>query len=466
MPSSATASASASPEKGKGSRPGFLRAGMNLLRESSVQFFRTMVGIRQKRRSGHSRIMDDPLVYKPVLYAISTTLVFRALAANIVTSARVELMLKMHKGNASAAALALGKIRATGAFVEFLIGPMIGKLSDAYGRRVIMTFCSFVSACGTLLVQARPYSLWVHWLTQIPSIAFSTAYFASMRAQMADVMSGRNIAENAFMHMAPAGFAMIGAPMMAARLTTMQCYRVSSLSMVLCVWILYNQEETLSIEDRRPVDWSSCNPFSFFKIFASGPTLRTLALTSGIQTYTDSRLMDNLSIQTMRQNLNWGKNRIDRQLTWQALSGFLGVPYGKLSIKRFGRIVHTHYSHVFKLIAYYTWANATNSRQLRLVQLILLFGQRQRDGTETLITDVAIKKGFGKGEIESYKMNWRSVSNMFAPIIYSRSFSYGKTVGKKALPFYSAMALTLLSEVVLSVGMAMSKGEAHGVVID
>ena len=111
-------------------------------------------------------------------------------------------------------------------------------------------------------------------------------------------------------------------------------------------------------------------------------------------------------------------------------------------------------------------ANATNSRQLRLVQLILLFGQRQRDGTETLITDVAIKKGFGKGEIESYKMNWRSVSNMFAPIIYSRSFSYGKTVGKKALPFYSAMALTLLSEVVLSVGMAMSKGEAHGVVID
>ena len=115
MPSSATASASASPEKGKGSRPGFLRAGMNLLRESSVQFFRTMVGIRQKRRSGHSRIMDDPLVYKPVLYAISTTLVFRALAANIVTSARVELMLKMHKGNASAAALALGKIRATGA---------------------------------------------------------------------------------------------------------------------------------------------------------------------------------------------------------------------------------------------------------------------------------------------------------------------------------------------------------------
>lgn len=120
----------------------------------------------------------------------------------------------------------------------------------------------------------------------------------------------------------------------------------------------------------------------------------------------------------------------------------------------------------FKLVAYYFWAKARTSRDLKLVQLLLLFGQRQRDGTETLITDIAIKKGFGKGEVESYKMNWRSISNILAPIVYSAAFSYGKKVQKKELPFYAAIMFTILSEVVLTAGMVMSEGDAHGVNID
>ena len=43
--------------------------------------------------------IDDPLIYKPVLHAISSMLVFKVLSASTIVNARVKLMVEIHKGN-------------------------------------------------------------------------------------------------------------------------------------------------------------------------------------------------------------------------------------------------------------------------------------------------------------------------------------------------------------------------------
>jgi len=410
----------------------------------------------RKEKTG-AKQLDDPEVFKPVLYGISSSLIFRAIAANVITSSRVSLMLNIFQGNSSLAALELGKIRAVGAFLEFLIGPLFGNLSDAYGRKFGMLPSAIMNFVSSTLVLINPLSLYAHW-SLVFNIAFDTVYFAQMRAQMADCMSGRNIAENAFMHMAPAGLAMISAPWISGRLNAVQCYRMSSITSLFTIWVLYNQEETLDKNERRKIDLKACNPFAFLALFTNGPSLCTLTLTSGIQTYTDSRLMENSSTLMMKEQLNYSDKQVSALLTRMAVTGFLGVPIGKYSIKAFGRTMHTHISHLFKIIAYCVWSYLTGPT-MRYAQWILMFGTRQRDGTETLMTEVGVAKGFGKGQMESYKMNWRSVTNFCAPLIYSRMFVYGKHVGQVHLPLYGAIFFTVLSECIFAYGSTYFKKE-------
>mmetsp|Transcript_878 Transcript_878/g.1524 ORF Transcript_878/g.1524 Transcript_878/m.1524 type:complete len:97 (-) Transcript_878:390-680(-) len=75
-----------------------------------------------------------------------------------------------------------------------------------------------------------------------------------------------------------------------------------------------------------------------------------------------------------------------------------------------------------------------------------MFGQRQRDGVETLMTEIGIRKGMGIGQMEAYKMNWRSVSNFLTPLMYARAFSWGKTHGILGTPFVIAAMLSALAE--------------------
>ena len=63
----------------------------------------------------------------------------------------------------------------------------------------------------------------------------------------ADVMSGRNIAENQFVHMAPAGIAMLLAPIMSARFSVRGSYGLSIFFGLLCSMVLMQVQKVISL---------------------------------------------------------------------------------------------------------------------------------------------------------------------------------------------------------------------------
>ena len=131
---------------------------------------------------------------------------------------------------------------------------------------------------------------------------------------MTDCMTGRNIAENFHAHgasRAPNGCGSLDQ----WTLDAIQCCTASSVLSVINVWVLYNQEETLDLEARRSIDWVSCNPLAFITLFTKGATLRTLTLTSGIQTYTDSRLMENVATLMAKEKLGYSDQKVSGFLT-------------------------------------------------------------------------------------------------------------------------------------------------------
>ena len=119
----------------------------------------------------------------------------------------------------------------------------------------------------------------------------------------------------------------------------------------------------------------------------------------------------------------------------------------KFTIKKLGRLGHTTFSNVCNAAGYFLWARANDVSSMRLAQVPLVFGGRKRDGVETLISDIgAHSHGMGKGELESYKRNMRSIANFCAPIVYSRVFALGKGRGALGAPFLCAVVFSILAE--------------------
>jgi hypothetical protein len=279
-----------------------------------------------------------------------------------------------------------------------------------------------------------------------------TAFFAAMRAMMADVMSGKNIAENGFINMALAGLAVAFAPLIAARSSARKNAQLATISGALSVLVMARMVETLPKCSRmspNSLDWESCNPFAFRRLFTNGRGLATLSLVSGFQTYTDPRLMEECAILVMREKLKWSDRAIQVHLSIMSQSIVFGVGAGKFTVRALGRLNHTHMCHLVKIACFFWWSRANSLVAMRAVQGLMVFGQRQRDGVETLMTDVGVAKGMGKGQLEAYKMNWRSISNLLAPLVYARVFVWGRPNNNLGAPFVAAAIFTSFSEAVM-----------------
>lgn len=398
-------------------------------------------------------VLDDPQVYLPILRSISASLGLLLFCQGLTIPARLQMLLDIKGGNISAAAKANGNIQSAGALLEFAIGPLMGKLSDVYGRKFVMQLCPLAMFVSNAAVIAKPFSLWSHYL-RVCSIALGTAYMATMRATLTDVMSGRNIAENAYFNMALAGLCQVGAPVLAAKLSGKACFRLATAAAAAMLLMTLRLRETLPEDQRKPpssLDFGTCNPFAFYHLFRNGKNLAALSLISAVQTCTDCRLSDEPHVLALREKLSLNESAVHKQFQILQLCNVLGAVTGKFSVKGLGRMMHTHFSNGCRILGYLLLTRAAGpaSPALALGHAVLLFSQRQRDGVETIMTEVGVRHGMGRGQVEAYKMNFRSVTNIIAPVAYARAFALGCARRVPDAPLYLSAAATSLAEAIV-----------------
>jgi hypothetical protein len=75
-------------------------------------------------------------------------------------------------------------------------------------------------------------------------------------------------------------------------------------------------------------------------------------------------------------------------------------------------------------------------------------GIRKRDGLEVMITDYGASKGWGKGEISAMMNNFKSVSAIIAPSIFSMAYTTGTSNGRDfpGAPMLAGGVTTILSQ--------------------
>jgi MFS transporter, DHA1 family, tetracycline resistance protein len=156
-------------------------------------------------------------------------------------------------------------------FMQFAFGPIMGNLSDAFGRRPLLLLAVFGLFIDYLLMSFAPSLFWLFLGRAFAG--FCGASYVIANAYIADVTPPEDRGKAFGLMGAAFGLGFVVGPALGgilgeygARMPFYVAAGVSALNLIYGYLVL---PETLAIEKRRPFEWARANPFGTFRIFQS-----------------------------------------------------------------------------------------------------------------------------------------------------------------------------------------------------
>ncbi len=198
---------------------------------------------------------------------IFVTLLIDVMGIGIIIPTMPTLIRGFTGGDLSTASQYSGWLMASYAIMQFVFSPVLGGLSDQYGRRPIILASLFGFSLDYLLLANAPNITWLfvgRILAGITGASFTTA-----QAYIADVSTAENRAKNFGMVGAAFGLGFIIGPAIGGLLGNIDVhlpfYASAVLTMVNALYGYFVLPESLALENRRPFDWKRANPFGSLK---------------------------------------------------------------------------------------------------------------------------------------------------------------------------------------------------------
>ena len=213
----------------------------------------------------------------PLIFVIATT-VIDSMGIGLILPVLPSLLREVADIPLADAALYGGVLVTAFAFMQFIFGPIIGALSDRYGRRPIMLISLLVMALD-YIVMALAGAFWIllvgRMIGGVAAATQSTAY-----AFMADISKPEEKAARFGIIGAAFGMGFVFGPLLGGLLaefgTRAPFYAAAALAALNLVFGYFVMPETLKDENRRPLSLARANPFGAFKNVSASPLLRRL----------------------------------------------------------------------------------------------------------------------------------------------------------------------------------------------
>lgn len=161
------------------------------------------------------------------------------------------------------------------AVMQFIMMPIIGGLSDRYGRRPVILI-SLAAYSFDFLIMAIAPTIWLIAVARILAGAFA-ATFSTANAYIADISPPEKRAANFGLMGAAFGLGFIIGPAIGGVLgeygARAPFYFVAALGAINLVFGFFVLPETLAQENRRRFEWKRANAFGNFKQFAKYPIM-------------------------------------------------------------------------------------------------------------------------------------------------------------------------------------------------
>ena len=215
----------------------------------------------------------------PVLF-ILITVTLDAIGIGLILPIMPDLIREVQGGDLATAALWGGVLSTTFAVMQFLFGPLLGSLSDRYGRRPVLLISLAIMAVD-YLVMALAGAIWLLVLGRLVG-GITAATHATASAYMADISKPEDKAANFGLIGAGFGIGFVLGPLIGGMLgelgTRAPFYAAAALAALNFVFAYFVLSETVTDRIRRPFEWRRANPFGGLKQLTRLPGIGPLML--------------------------------------------------------------------------------------------------------------------------------------------------------------------------------------------
>lgn len=215
----------------------------------------------------------------PIFFIVATVAI-DAMGIGLIMPVMPDLLREVDGGNLSQAAIWGGILATTFAVMQFLFGPIIGSLSDQYGRKPILVI-SLIIMSIVYALSAIAGSIWILFVGRIIG-GVSAATHATAAAYMADVSKPDEKAANFGLIGAGFGIGFVLGPVVGGLLaefgTRAPFWAAAVLAMSNAALGWFVLRESVTDATRRAFAWKRANPFGAFKSITSFPGLGPLLL--------------------------------------------------------------------------------------------------------------------------------------------------------------------------------------------
>lgn len=211
---------------------------------------------------------------------IFVTLLVDTIGFGIIIPVMPQLIEQLIHGNISDASRWAGWLTFAFAIMQFLFAPILGNLSDQYGRRPVLLFSLFGFGLDYILLAVAPTIGWLFIGRIIAGI--TGASFTTATAYIADISSHENRAKNFGMIGAAFGLGFIIGPMIGGLLGGFgpRVPFIAAAVLTLLNWLYgyFVLPESLSMDQRRKFSWKRANPVGSLLHLRKYPALGSLII--------------------------------------------------------------------------------------------------------------------------------------------------------------------------------------------
>ncbi len=195
---------------------------------------------------------------------IIATVTLDAMGIGLIMPVMPDLIREIQSVDLAQAAFWGGLLSFTYAFMQFVFGPLIGNLSDRYGRRPVLILSLVFMGLDYFLMAIAP-TLFLLFIARLVS-GITGATYATAAAYLSDISKQGERSQNFGLVGAAFGIGFVLGPAIGGLLgelgTRMPFMVAGALALANAIFGYFVLPETLGKQNRRPFEWRRANPFS------------------------------------------------------------------------------------------------------------------------------------------------------------------------------------------------------------
>jgi MFS transporter, DHA1 family, tetracycline resistance protein len=354
---------------------------------------------------------------------IFITVLLDMLALGIIVPVLPKLIIRFEHGDMSMAATQTGIFAFVWAAMQFVFAPVMGALSDRFGRRPVVLLSNFGLGCDYLLMAVAPTLSWLFVGRVISGI--TAASFPTANAYIADVTPPEKRAAKFGMLGAAFGLGFIVGPALGGMLGGMGLrypfWAAAALSLTNALYGFFILPESLPKERRAAFNLRKANPLGALKLLSSHPELLGLASAMFLY-YNAHEALPSMFVLYTDYRYHWGT-----QLTGWALAGvgvgstIVSALLISLAVRKFGELRTLFTGMACGMAGFATFAFAPSTAIFVIgIPLLSLWGLTSPPMQSLMSRRVGVSE---QGQLQGALMSLFGVAGMIAPLMFTQVFA-------------------------------------------